>query len=107
MMFYLNLFYLPVLKQVVGQCKMWNDVMFWFLEMIFYNAYIPLLIRQTNDVEENPGPTILDVINATRTICGDYSQGNVALFGENADFIQRYHLERICLHDNSSVLQFS
>ena len=41
---------------------MWNDVMFWFSHMIFYNAYIPLLIRQANDVEENPGPTIFDVI---------------------------------------------
>ena len=51
-MFYLNVFYLPVLKQVVGQHKMWNDVMFWFSQMIFYNAYIPLLIRQANDVEE-------------------------------------------------------
>ena len=30
--------------------------------MIFYKAYIPLLIRQANDVEENPGPTIFDVI---------------------------------------------
>ena len=83
-MFYLNVFYLPVLKQVVGQHKMWNDVMFWFSQMIFYNAYIPLLIRQANDVEENPGPTIFDVIDPTRTICADYSQGNEALFGENA-----------------------
>ena len=47
-MFYLNVFYLPVLKQVVGQHKMWNDVMFWFSQMIFYNAYFPLLIRQAN-----------------------------------------------------------
>ena len=52
--------------------------------MVFYNAYIPLLIRQANDVEENPGPTIFDVIDPTRTICADHSQGNVALFGENA-----------------------
>ena len=52
--------------------------------MVFYNAYIPLRIRQANDVEENPGPTIFDVIDPTRTICADYSQGNVALFGENA-----------------------
>ena len=62
MMFYLNVFYLPVLKQVVGQHEMWNDVMFWFSQMIFYNAYISLLIRQASDVEENPGPTIFDVI---------------------------------------------
>ena len=52
--------------------------------MIFYNAYIPLVIRQANDAEENPGPTIFDVIDATRTICADYSQGNESLFGENA-----------------------
>ena len=54
-MFYLNVFYLPVLKQVVGRHRMWNDVMFWLTQMIFYNAYIPLLKRQANDVEENPG----------------------------------------------------
>ena len=41
---------------------MWNDVMCWFSQMIFYNVYIPLLIRQANDVEENPGPTVFDVI---------------------------------------------
>ena len=43
---------------------------------VFYNAYIPLLIRQANDVEENPGPTIFDVIDPTRTICADHSQWN-------------------------------
>ena len=52
--------------------------------MIFCNAYNPLLIRQANDVEENPGPTIFDVIDPTITIYADYSQGNEALFGENA-----------------------
>ena len=36
MMFHLNVFHLPVLKQVVGQYKMWDDVMFWFSEMIIY-----------------------------------------------------------------------
>ena len=83
MMFYLNVFYLPVLKKVVGLHKMWNDVMFWFSQIIFYNAYILLLIRQTNDIEENPGPAIFDVIDPTRTICADYGQGNEALSGEN------------------------
>nr|XP_058945358.1 uncharacterized protein LOC131773390 [Pocillopora verrucosa] len=86
-----------VLKQVVGQHKMWNDVMFWFSQMIFYNAYIPLLIRQANDVEENPGPTIFDVIDPTRTICADHSEGNEALFGENADFTHRLSLQSACL----------
>ena len=84
MMFYLIVFYLPTLKQVVGQYKIWNEVMFWFTRMICYNVYIPLLMRQANDVEENPGPTIFDVINPMRTVSADYSQGNEALFGENA-----------------------
>ena len=84
MMFYLNVFYFPALKQIVGQYKMWNDVMFWFSRMMCFNVYIPLLIRQTNDGEENPVPTIFDVIDPTRTICPDYSQGNEAVFAENA-----------------------
>ena len=36
LMFHLYVFYLPILKQVVGQYKMWNDVMFWFSQMFFY-----------------------------------------------------------------------
>ena len=51
-MFYLNVFYLPVLKQVVGQHKMWNDVMFWFSQMIFYNANFRLLTRQADSARQ-------------------------------------------------------
>ena len=51
MMFRLNLFYLPTLKEVVGHYKSCNEVMFWFTQMMCYNVYIPLLIRQANDVE--------------------------------------------------------
>ena len=43
-----------------------------------------LYYRQANDLEKNPGPTIFDVSYPTSTICADYSQGNEALFGENA-----------------------
>ena len=45
MMFYLNVFYLPTLKDFVGHYKLWNEVMFWFTQMMCYNVYIPLLIR--------------------------------------------------------------
>ncbi|CAH3036358.1 unnamed protein product, partial [Pocillopora meandrina] len=103
-MFYLNVFYLPVLKQVVGQHKMWNDVMFWLSQMIFYNAYIPLLIRQANDVEENPGPTIFDVIDPTRTICADYSQGNEAIFGENPGVVP-FEIKGVFVRGNELDLQ--
>ena len=39
MMFYLSVFYLPTLKLVVGQYKMWNQVVFWFTQMMCYNVY--------------------------------------------------------------------
>ena len=84
MTFYLNVFYLLTLKQVVIPYKMLNQVMFWFTQMMCYNVYIPLLIRQANDVEENPGPTIFDIIDPMITVSADYSQGNEALFSENA-----------------------
>ena len=58
------------------------SMMFWFTQMTCYDVYIPLLIRHANDVEENPGPTIFDIIDPTRTASADYSQGNEALFGE-------------------------
>ena len=35
-------------------------------------------------MEENPGPTIFEVIDWTRTVCADYNQGNEVLLGENA-----------------------
>jgi len=84
MMFYLNVFYLPALKDVVGHYKLSNEVMFSFTQMICENVYIPLLIRQANDVEENPCPTIFDIIDPTTTVSADSSQGNEALFGVNA-----------------------
>ena len=85
MMFYLNVFYLPTLKDVVGHYKLRNEVMFWFTQMMCYNVYIPLLMRQANDVEENPGPTnIFDIIDPSTTVSADSSQGNEALFGVNA-----------------------
>ena len=46
--------------------------------------YIPLLIRQVNDVEENPGPTIFDITDPTTTVSADSSQRNEAIFGVNA-----------------------
>ena len=50
-MFYLNVFYFPALKQVVGQYKMWNDESFWFSQMIYFNFYIPLFTRQANGLD--------------------------------------------------------
>ena len=46
MMSYLNVFYLPTLKDFVGRYKLWNEVMFWFTQMMCYNVYIPLIKGQ-------------------------------------------------------------
>ena len=37
-----------------------------------------------DDVEDNPGPTIFDIIDPTTTVSADSSQGNEAIFGVNA-----------------------
>ncbi len=37
-----------------------------------------------NDVEENPGPTVYDVVDPNKTISADFSQGNGRKFGQNA-----------------------
>ena len=59
--------YLPTLKQVFGQYKMWNEVVLWFTQSMYYNVYLPLLLRLANDVEENPGPAIFNEVDPTRT----------------------------------------
>ena len=52
--------------------------------MSCYNVYVPLLLRMGNTVEENPGPTIYDVVDSNKTICADFSQGNTRKFRQNA-----------------------
>ena len=42
-----------------------------------------LLLRLSNDVEENPGPTINDIVDCSYTIHASFNQGN-DLFGSNA-----------------------
>ena len=46
--------------------------------------YVPLLLRRANDVEENPGPTIYDVVVPNKTISADFSQGNTKILKQNA-----------------------
>ena len=46
-----------------------------------YNI-VQLLLRLSNDVEENPGPTI-DIVDCSCTIHASFNQGN-DLFGSNA-----------------------
>ena len=52
--------------------------------MMCYNVYMPLLLRLSNDVEENRGPSIFEIANPNNTVCADFSQGNLIKFSENA-----------------------
>ena len=47
-----------------------------------YHVYVPLL-RLSNDVETNPGPTVYDIVDSNATVCADFSQGD-RHFGFNA-----------------------
>ena len=45
--------------------------------MVRYHAiYVPLLLRLSNNVEENPGPrTINNIVDPTCTVHVDFNQG--------------------------------
>ena len=49
-------------------------------------VHTPLAIPKNtgDDVKENPGPTIFDIIDPKTTVSADSSQGNEAIFGVNA-----------------------
>ena len=81
---FINEFYLPCLNQMVSlvKHKSENDVVDWLTQMLCFNVYLPLLLRLSNDVEENPGPTIYEIIDPSETVTADFSQGDLR-FGQN------------------------
>ena len=83
-MFYLNTFYFPYLKSQLKKAKSNREVCQWYVQMIYYHAvYVSLLLRISNDVEENPG-LINDIIDLAYTVHADFNQGNELMFGMNA-----------------------
>ena len=86
LMFYLNVFYFPLLKSQLKKAKSNRELCQWYVQMIYYHAvYVPLLLRLSNDVEENPGPrSINDIVDPTYTVHADFNQGNELMFGMNA-----------------------
>ena len=84
-MFYLKVFYLSYLKFLVTKTKNNNELCAWYTQMIWYHVYVPLLLRLSNDVEENPGPRdINEIVNPTYTVHADFHQGFESRFGSNA-----------------------
>ena len=84
-MIYFNTFCFPYLKSQLKKAKSNREVCQWYVQMIYYHVYVPLLLRLSNDVEENPGPrTINDIVDPTYTVHADFNQGNELMFGMNA-----------------------
>jgi hypothetical protein len=62
--FYLSIFYVTTNTECIKHlCEMAVS----FNQMSCSNVYVPLLLRMANDVEENPGPTVYDVVDPTQT----------------------------------------
>ena len=111
--FYLCMLCLP-LKWSSEPYKNFSQVVLSFTQKSCYNIYVPLLLRLGNDIEENPGPTVYDVVNPSKTISADFSQGDGRKFGQNAGkqcvamsltAIVHSHITNINLWD-SSFLNF-
>ena len=57
----------------------------WYAQIVCYHVFVPLLLRLSNDVEENPGPrNINEIVDCTFTVHADCHQGNASMFGSNA-----------------------
>ena len=73
----MNVFYLPTLKRLLLQRQSNNETVVWFVKTLYYyHVYVPLLLRLSNDVETNPGPTVYDIVDPTTTVCADFSEGD-------------------------------
>ena len=58
-----------LLKSQLKKAKSNRELCQWYVQVIYYHAFcVPLLLRLSNDVEENPGPrTINDIVDPTYT----------------------------------------
>ena len=55
------------------------------MQMVCYHVYVPLLLKLSNDVEENPGPrNINEIVDANKTVHADFNESNQSMFGLNA-----------------------
>ena len=52
MLFYMNVFYLPIFKRLLLQRQNDYETSLWFVKTLCcYHVYVPLLLRLSNDVE--------------------------------------------------------
>ena len=72
---------------------MWNEVMLWLTQIMAYNVYIPLLIRQMNDAVKNLNRTIFDVPDSHLiqiTACMKWTLTQTKRNSLNANTVQNY-----------------
>ena len=62
-------------RHILFSNKIFKELTISFTQIFSQLVYVPLLLRTANDVEENPGPTVYDVVDPSQTICADFSQG--------------------------------
>ena len=79
LLFYLEAIYLPVLKSLVHIYEMSQMNPLWLTQIYLYRLYSPDLIRLANDIETNPGPAVVDNIDASKTVCAPYSQSSIGV----------------------------
>ena len=73
------------MKHFGKQYKSNNESIVFFIKACsFYYVHVPLLLKLCNDVEENPGPTLYDIVDVPRTVCAEFSQGCQVRFGQSA-----------------------
>ncbi len=68
----------------LGLSRLWRSSSLTNIRKIL-DLPLPLLLRLSNDVEENPGPiNINEIVDCTHTVHADFHQGNELMFGSNA-----------------------
>ena len=60
--FHLCTLYLPLTQKLAEHIAWFSQAIVSCTQMSCYIVYVPLLLRMANDVEENPGPTVYDVL---------------------------------------------
>ena len=73
-MFYLKVFYLPYLKKRTTKIEQNNEISMCYAQIACYHVYVPLLLRLSNDVEENPGPRSIDEVVDPSTHIAPHTQ---------------------------------
>ena len=63
---------------------LFRGILFADIETCEGRSSVPGLLRFSNGIETNPGPSVHEVVNAAETVYADFSQGRLDIFEQNA-----------------------